>query len=257
MMRNKAKCAAAESQKTSPKKLNLKSRNEIVAEFLPVIRIQAMRMKMRLPSHIEVDDLVSSGVIGLLDAFDRYDPSRDIKFRTYAEFRIRGSMLDYLREMDWFPRSVRKNSSRLRSTYSRLENTLGRAPEENEVAGEMGITVDELHKQLAMFMGATVFSLDAVQTEDEESGSGIRALLAEAAKEECREEELTRELKDQLGRAIDTLPEREKQLIALYYGEDLTFREISKILNLGESRVCQLHAQAVLRLKGKLNCHFM
>jgi len=259
MMRNKAERVATKPQKgftAVSKKNHLPSRDEIVAEFLPGIRIQAMRLKMRLPSHIDVDDLISSGVVGLLDAFDRYDASRDIKFRTYADFRIRGAMLDYLREMDWFPRSVRKHSSRLQSAYSRLENILGRAPEESEVADEIGITVDELNKQLAMFMGVTVFSLDAIQEGDEESGAGIRSLLAEAAKEESREEELTRELKDQLGKVIDMLPEREKQLIALYYGEDLTLREISKIFNLGEPRVCQLHAQAVLRLKSKLNRHF-
>jgi len=257
-MPNKAERIAPEPQKgnVSAKKAHLLNRDEIVAEFLPGIRIQAMRLKMRLPSHIELDDLISSGVVGLLDALDRFDASRDIKFSTYADFRVRGAMLDYLREMDWFPRSVRKHSSRLQSTYSRLENILGRAPEENEVADEIGITVSELNKQLAMFMGVTVFSLDAIQDGEEDSVAGIRSLLAEAAKKESREEELTRDLKDQLGKAIDTLPEREKQLIALYYGEDLTLREISQIFNLGEPRVCQLHAQAVLRLKSKLNRYF-
>jgi len=256
MMQSKAEHAPAKQSKTSRRKPRRPSREEIVAEFMPGIRIQAMRLKMRLPSHIEADDLVSSGVVGLLDAMERYDSTRGIKFRTYADFRIRGAMLDYLREMDWFPRSVRQHSSRLQSAYTRLENVLGRAPEEDEVAAELGITVDELRKQLAMFTGVTVFSLDAIQDEDEENGAGMRLLLADAAKEEAREEELTRELKDMLGKAIDMLPEREKQLIAFYYYEDLTLREISKIFNLGEPRICQLHAQAVLRLKGKLNRHF-
>jgi len=258
MMRNKAERVATKSKKKLkvPSKKNLQNRDEIVKEFLPGIRIHAMRLKMRLPSYIELDDLVSSGVVGLLDAFDRYDASRDIKFRTYADFRIRGAMLDFLREMDWFPRSVRKYSSRLQSAYSRLENILGRTPEESEVADDLGITVGELNKQLAMFMGVTIFSLDAMQDGEDESGNGIRSLLAEAAKEESREEELTRELKNQLGKAIDMLPERERELIALYYGEDLTLREISQLFNLGEPRVCQLHAQAVLRLRSKLNRQF-
>ena len=255
MMQKKAEQAEPKTKKTSAKKTRLEQRNEIVAQFLPGIKIQAMRLKMRLPSHIEVDDLISSGVLGLLDAFDRFDPSRNIKFRTFAEFRIRGAMLDYLREMDWFPRSVRQHSSRLQSAYTRLENVLGRAPEESEVAEDLGITVGELRKQLAMFMGATIFSIDEID-DDEENGAGVRLLLAEAAKEESRELELTRDLKEQLGKAIDMLPEREKQLIAFYYYEDLTLREISKIFNLGEPRVCQLHAQAVLRLRGKLNRHF-
>ncbi len=259
MMQTKAVRSPESSRKpskTPSKKSRLPNRDAVVAEFLPGIRIQAMRLKMRLPSHIEADDLVSSGVVGLLDALARFDSSRGIKFRTYADFRIRGAMLDYLREMDWFPRSVRQHSSRLQSAYTRLENILGRPPEEEEVAGDLGITTEDLRKQLAMFTGVSVFSLDAIQDEDEENGSGMRSLLADAAKDECREEELTRELKDLLGKAIDMLPEREKQLIAFYYYEDLTLREISRIFNLGEPRICQLHAQAVLRLKGKMNRHF-
>jgi RNA polymerase sigma factor for flagellar operon FliA len=256
MMQANAVRSPERSRKPSPRKSRVPNRDAVVQEFLPGIRIQAMRMKLRLPSHIEADDLVSSGVVGLLDAMERYDSSRGIKFRTYADFRIRGAMLDYLREMDWFPRSVRQHSSRLQYTYNRLENVLGRPPEEEEVAADLGITLEELRKQLAMFTGVTVFSLEAIQDEDEECGAGMRHLLAEAAKEESREEELTRELKDLLGKAIDMLPEREQQLIAFYYYEDLTLREISRIFNLGEPRVCQLHAQAVLRLKGKMNRHF-
>ncbi len=256
MMQAKAVRTPAATRKASPRKSRMPDRETVVLEFLPGIRIHAMRMKMRLPSHIELDDLVSSGVIGLLDALERFDASRGIKFKTYADFRIRGAMLDYLREMDWFPRSVRQNSSRLQYSYTRLENVLGRPPEEEEVAAELGITVEELWKQLAMFTGVTVFSLDAIQDEDEENGAGMRHLLSEAAKEETREEELTREMKDLLGKAIDMLPERERQLIAFYYYEDLTLREISRIFDLGEPRVCQLHTQAVLRLKGKLNRHF-
>ncbi|MEW6718861.1 MAG: FliA/WhiG family RNA polymerase sigma factor [Thermodesulfobacteriota bacterium] len=255
MLQANAESTLRKSRKPARKRRSL-DRESVVTEFLPGIRIQAMRLKMRLPSHIEADDLVSSGVLGLLDAMERYDASRGIKFRTYADFRIRGAMLDYLREMDWFPRSVRQHSTRLQAAYSRLENVLGRPPEEEEVAADLGISVDELRKQLAMFTGVTVFSLDAIQDEDEETGAGMRQLLAEAAREESREEELTRELKDLLGRAIDMLPEREKQLIAFYYYEDLTLREISRIFNLGEPRICQLHAQAVLRLKGKLKRHF-
>jgi len=256
MMQAKAVRSPLKSRKPSPRKSRRPNRDAVVAEFLPGIRIQAMRLKMRLPAHIEADDLVSSGVVGLLDALERFDASRGIKFRTYADFRIRGAMLDYLREMDWFPRSVRQHSSRLQTAYTRLENVLGRPPEEEEVAEDLGITVEDLRKQLAMFTGVSVFSLDAIQDEDEETGAGMRHLLAEAAKEENREEELTRDLKELLGKAIDMLPDREKQLIAFYYYEDLTLREISKIFNLGEPRICQLHAQAVLRLKGKMNRHF-
>ena len=231
-------------------------RDAIVEEFLPGIRIHAARLKMRIPPHIEIDDLISSGVVGLLDAHDRFDATRGIKFRTYAEFRIRGAMLDHLREMDWFPRSARRDANRMQRIYIDLEHSLGRPPEEVEVADKLNIKVDDLRKHLAMFAGMTVFSLDAIEDEDEGTTAGWRHVLAEAAMDENREAELTRELKDILGKAIDMLPERERKLIAFHYHEELTLREISRIFGLGEPRVCQLHAQAVLRLKGKINRHF-
>lgn len=226
-------------------------REKIVGEFIPTIKYHAARLKMRIPSSIEMDDLVSSGIVGLLDAVDRFDPSRGIKFKTYAEFRIRGTMLDYLREMDWFPRSIRQSSNRLQNAYSQLEGTLGRPPEEEEVARHLSITVDELRKRLANLSSLSVLS----HNESEEDGefSPVHRQLMNAAKDEANEEELLRDLKEVLAKAIDTLPEREKQLVALYYYEDLTMREISEIFNLGEPRVCQLHAQAVLRLRGKIN----
>jgi RNA polymerase sigma factor for flagellar operon FliA len=226
-------------------------RNALVEEFLPTIKYHASRIKMRVPPNIDIDDLISSGIVGLLDATDRFDPSRGIKFKTYAEFRIRGTMLDYLREMDWFPRSIRQSSTRLRDAYTRLEGRLGRQPEEEEVAEELDITVEELRKRLAALSGLAVLSHD--ETGEDGEGSSIQKFLWEAAKDEAREEELLKDIKEVLAKSIDTLPEREKQLIALYYYEDLTMREIGDIFNLGEPRICQLHAQAVLRLRGKLH----
>jgi len=226
-------------------------RDALVNEFIPTIKYHAARIKMRVPPNIEMDDLVSSGIVGLLDAVDRFDPSRGIKFKTYAEFRIRGTMLDYLREMDWFPRSIRQSSTRLQNAYSRLEGLLGRPPEEDEVAADLGISLDELRKKLAMLSGLSVLSHD--ESQEDGDGAGIQYYLSEAAKDEAREEELLRDLKEVLAKSIDTLPEREKQLIALYYYEDLTMREISEIFSLGEPRICQLHAQAVLRLRGRLH----
>lgn len=242
--------AATASDRYHALPLRATDRDAVVEEFIPTIKYHAARIKMRVPPNIEMDDLVSSGIVGLLDAFDRFDPSRGIKFKTYAEFRIRGTMLDYLREMDWFPRSVRQSSTRLQNAYARLEALLGRPPEEEEVAEELKISVDELRKRLAMLSGLSVLSHD----EAEEGGAGgcVQYYLSEAAKNEAREEELLRDLKEVLAKAIDTLPDRERQLIALYYYEDLTMREISEIFHLGEPRICQLHAQAVLRMRGKL-----
>lgn len=227
----------------------------VVREFLPSIRYHASVLKLRLPSSVEMDDLVSSGVVGLLDALDKFDDSRGIKFKTYAEFRIRGSMLDYLREMDWFPRSARRNAARLQNAYSRLEAILGHPPSEEEVAAELDLSVGELRKHLALFSGLNVFSLDVPLDDEDSIGNGIQKVLAEAARNEARQEELLRELKEVLGKAIDLLPEREKQLIALYYFEELTMKEIGAIFRLGEPRICQLHSQAVLRLRGKLQHH--
>lgn len=227
-------------------------REALVNEFLPGIRYHACSLKLRLPPNIEMDDLVSSGVVGLLDAAEKFDSSRDIKFKTYAEFRIRGAMLDYLREMDWFSRTARHNSNRLQNAYSRLEGILGRPPEEEEVAKELKITVAELRRQLALFSGLSIFFLD--EPLDEHNGAAISAqkILADAARDEVFREEQLRDLKEVLAKAIELLPEREKQLIALYYYEDLTMKEIAAIFGLGEPRICQLHGQAVLRIRGKL-----
>jgi RNA polymerase sigma factor FliA len=249
MTRNMALPARKRSERAAAPQFD---RETVVNEFLPSIRYHASMLKLRLPSSVEMDDLVSSGVVGLLDAFDKFDDSRGIKFKTYAEFRIRGSMLDYLREMDWFPRSARRNAARLQNVYSRLESILGHAPSEEEVAGDLEISVEDLRKQLALYSGLTVFSLDLPQDDEDSICTGIQKALGEAARNEARQEELLRELKEVLGNAIDLLPEREKQLIALYYYEELTMKEIGAIFGLGEPRICQLHSQAVLRLRGKV-----
>lgn len=228
----------------------------LVDDFIPTIRYHASVLKHRLPPHIEMDDLVSSGVVGLLDAAERFDSTRGIKFKTYAEFRIRGTMLDYLREMDYFPRSARQNANRIQAAYARVEARLGRSADESEVADELGIPLDEFQRQLAQFSGLTVFSWEESQEATEGAATGVAQILAAAAREEAREEELLRDLKDSLGKAIDMLPDREKQLIALYYYEDLTMHEISAIFRVGEPRICQLHAQAVMRLRGKLRSQF-
>jgi RNA polymerase sigma factor for flagellar operon FliA len=223
------------AERLQPKPPPLPDRETLVTEFLPGIRYHASVLKLRLPQNIEMDDLVSSGVVGLLDAADKFDASRGIKFKTYAEFRIRGAMLDYLREMDWFSRAAR-----------------ARPPREEEVAAELEISVDQLRKQLALFSGLSVFSLDEPQDEYSGASANVQKVLFEAARNDARKDELLRDLKEVLSKGIDLLPEREKQLIALYYQEDLTMKEIGAIFGLGEPRICQLHTQAVLRLRAKL-----
>ncbi len=240
------------AERLQPKPPPLPDRETLVTEFLPGIRYHASVLKLRLPQNIEMDDLVSSGVVGLLDAADKFDASRGIKFKTYAEFRIRGAMLDYLREMDWFSRAARQNANRLQSAYEQLEASLARPPREEEVAAELEISVDQLRKQLALFSGLSVFSLDEHQDEYSGASANVQKVLFEAARNDARKDELLRDLKEVLSKGIDLLPEREKQLIALYYQEDLTMKEIGAIFGLGEPRICQLHTQAVLRLRAKL-----
>ena len=230
------------------------NRENLVNEFLPGIRYHASALKLRLPPSVEMDDLVSSGVVGLLDAAEKFDSTRGIKFKTYAEFRIRGAMLDYLREMDWFSRAARQHANRLENAYARLEGILARPPLEKEVAAELNISVAELQKQLSLYSGLSVFSLDEPQNDEQSAvAHGVQKILNEAAKDDMVKDEILRDLKELLAKAIDTLPEKEKQLLALYYFEDLTMKEIGTIFNLGEPRICQLHAQATLRLRGKLN----
>lgn len=240
------------AERRGAKPLPFPDRETLVNEFLPGIRYHASVLKLRLPPNIEMEDLVSSGVVGLLDAAEKFDSSRGIKFKTYAEFRIRGAMLDYLREMDWFSRAARQNANRLQNVYARLERVLNRPPEEEEVAKELSISVAELRKQLALFSGLSVFSMDEPQDEGNGPAVGVQKILSDAAKNDAQDQELLRDLKEVLAKAIDLLPEREKQLIALYYYEELTMKEIGVIFDLGEPRICQLHAQATFRLRGKL-----
>ncbi len=226
-------------------------REKWVRELMPLVRYHANMIKMRVPSHIELADLISSGLVGLLGAMDRFDVSRGTKFGTFAEFRIRGAMLDYLREMDWFPRSARQRVASIKYQYAHLEELLGRPPSTEEVAEHMNVPVEEVEKDLVIVAGLTVFSLDA--DSDDEADAGIQSAMASAAIDESREEELLRELREVLGRAIDLLPQKEKQLIALYHLEELNMKEVGKLLSLSEARVCQLHTQAILRLRGKLH----
>ncbi len=233
------------------KKLSQEAREQLILEYLPKVRYIAGRLSMKLPSHVDTEDLISCGVAGLIDAVDKFDPSKNVKFSTYAEFRIRGAMLDYLREIDWCPRSIRQKANNLQQVYATLESHLGRPPEEEEVARELDISVEELRKELSLIAGVTVFSLDELEDNDETSFSN-RKHLCSYLMEKKNDEEHLRDMREVLAKAIDELPENEKLLISLYYYEEMTMKEIGTILGLTESRICQIHNQAILRLRGKL-----
>lgn len=225
-------------------------------EYAPLIRFIAQKIAVRLPSNIEFDDLVSSGVIGLMDAIDKYDPSRDNKFKTYAEFRIRGAILDELRAQDWVPRSVREKAKQLEKAHVRLEQQLGRAPTEDELTKELNISKDEYYELLNQVKSVSILSLDEAGSFNSSDRKSILSLL-ESCKIPSPIAQLNlKAVKEIVTKAIESLPEKQRLVLSLYYYEDLNLKEIGEVLEVTESRVSQLHTQAILWLKRKLKTYF-
>jgi RNA polymerase sigma factor FliA len=242
--------------KEEPRKLTPEEKDKLIMEFAPLIKFIAQKIAVRLPSNIELDDLISSGVIGLMDAIEKYDPSRDNKFKTYAEFRIRGAILDELRAQDWVPRSVRDKSKLLDRTYSSLEQSFGRAPTDEEVAAELKMTMDEFYDLVNQVRPVSLLSIDDSHTFSNVDKKSILNLL-EGAKINNPFNQLNfKTIKDIVTQAIEELPEKQRLVLSLYYYEDLNLKEIGRVLDVTESRVSQLHAQAVTRLRAKLAAHF-
>jgi RNA polymerase sigma factor for flagellar operon FliA len=229
---------------------------EMVLQYAPLIKYIASRLALRLPSHICQEDLVSSGIIGLIDAVQKFDPSKNINFKTYAEFRIKGAMLDELRSLDWIPRSVRKKSHLIENAYAQLQRTLGRPAEAEEVAELLGMDLEEFYQ---LQDETKIVSLVALE-------EGRRSLAGQAG---FLEHELLETIQDESSRdsflavhfaalqevmmqAIEALPDKEKLLISLYYYEELTMKEIGQVMGYTESRISQLHTQAMYRLRHKL-----
>jgi len=227
-------------------------REKLILKYARFVKYIAGRMAVNLPSNVEYDDLVSYGIFGLMDAIEKYDPDRKIKFRTYAKTRIRGAILDELRTLDWTPRSVRQKARLLERAYAELETTLGREATDDEICEFMGINKQELHKLLDDTRKSLMISLDDGDSDGDGGGSrhdfledtGIGSPESSAEKFE---------LKRLLAQEIASLSERERLVITLYYFEHLTSKEIGKILGVSDSRISQLHTKAVTRLRGKLS----
>ncbi len=236
---------------SDPQKKFSQSKEEVILKYAPLIKYIANRIASRLPMHVDIQDMINSGVLGLMDAIEKFDPEKGVKFETYAEYRVKGAILDSLRAMDWVPRSVRKVATLLENTYVDLEKKLGRPANDDEVAEAMNVDVDRLHKIVNRVSSISIVSLERDQKSSTSKHSLLDRLMGEDKKtafDKLDAEELSQVLADN----IERLPAKEKQVISLYYYNELTMKEIGKILKLTESRVSQIHTKAVIRLRGKL-----
>ena len=227
-------------------------RDRLILTYAPLVKYVAGRLGSGLPSHVDDDDLVSYGLLGLIGAIERYDPGRDIKFETYAISRIKGSIIDELRSMDWVPRSVRARARDIERAIAELEAKLGRAPSDEEIATKIGSTEEELNESLSEIARTSIAALDELWTV---SGGDQIALIDTIEDTDVPDPQAAlshTEMREAIADAIARLPEREKLVVTLYYYEELTLREIGEVLGVTESRVSQLHTKAILRLKARL-----
>ena len=228
-------------------------RDRLILTYAPLVKYVAGRLGSGLPAHVDEGDLVSYGLLGLIGAIERYDPERDVKFETYAIARIKGSIIDELRAMDWVPRSVRARD--IERAIAELERKLHRAPTDEEIAEKLGISEDELGESLTDISRSSIAALDELWTVS--SGGGDQVAMIDTIEDtEAPDPQGSlsqTEMKEAIGEAIARLPDREKLVVTLYYYEELTLREIGEVLGVTESRVSQLHTKAILRLKARLS----
>jgi len=232
------------------KSLSIKKRNEIIEKYLPMIQCVARRISSRLPPHIQYNDLISNGVFGLIDAIDKYDPSRNNKFKTYAEFRVRGAILDALRSQDWTPRSIRDKAKRIDKVVKSLEQRFSRMPKEKEIAKALNISLERYHDMVNQTCEVNVISIDETAVFNPLDRYSVLKLLGDT--DSFMSTLNKKSIHQIIIGAIKELPERQRIVLSLYYYEEFNLRKIGQILKVTESRVSQLHAQAIERLKNKL-----
>jgi len=229
--------------------LTAEQREQLIMDHLPQVRLIARRIHDRLPESVSLDDLISTGVVGLISAIDRFDPTQNVKLKTYAEYKIRGAILDSLRGLDWAPRQQRKRAKQIEAAINSAEQRLHRSPTEDEIAAELGQTIEEYHEWLVDSRGLTLGSLESVANPNDENRNLLKFIADDEEAWPSRVVE-RQQLQSLLAQAIETMPPIEKTVLSLYYHEELTLREISRIVNLHESRISQLKTQAILRLRG-------
>jgi RNA polymerase sigma factor for flagellar operon FliA len=232
------------------------NREEMILKYTPLIKYIAHRLAMRLPPHISVEDLMSAGVIGLMDALNKFDPEKKVQFKTYAEFRIKGAMLDELRSLDWVSRSVRQKAAQLEKACQTLEKKRGRAAEDEEVAEEMGLSLDGYYNLVNEVNGVFLLDIENVRHKIPKLPEEdlINLLIDDQEKQPLHLLGLE-ELKKVLAEAIEELTPKEKTVISLYYYEELTLKEIGEVMGFTESRICQVHAKAILKLRTKIRSY--
>jgi len=230
-------------------------RDRLILTYAPLVKYVAGRLGSGLPAHVEEEDLVSYGLLGLIGAIERFDPDRDIKFETYAIARIKGAIIDELRSLDWVPRSVRARAREIERAIATLEAKVHRPPTDEEIAKQVGITVEELEDSLTDISRSSISALDELWTIGGSGGDQVALIdtIEDTAGPDPEFSLEQSELNEALAEAIARLPEREKLVVTLYYYEELTLREIGEVLGVTESRVSQLHTKAVLRLKARLS----
>jgi len=229
-------------------------RDRLIVTYAPLVKYVAGRLGSGLPAHVDDEDLVSYGLLGLIGAIERYDPERDVKFETYAIARIRGAIIDELRALDWVPRSVRSRARDIERAIGELEAKLGRVPTDEEIATKLGLTQEELDESLSEISRSSIAALDELWTISGSGGDQV-ALIDTIEDTDAPDPQgalSQTELREAIADAIARLPEREKLVVTLYYYEELTLREIGEVLGVTESRVSQLHTKAILRLKARL-----
>jgi RNA polymerase sigma factor for flagellar operon FliA len=227
------------------------SREEIIHKYLHLVKYVAGRISVNLPPHVEIDDLINEGILGLIDAIGKYDDTRGVKFETYAITRINGAILDALRALDWVPRAVRQKARELERVFAELENRIARVPDEHEVAKALGISLKEYHTLLLKIRGTAILSLEEFLPNEKGHDVALLDTLRDSGPDATHLLETT-EVKSTLAQAVESLPPQERTVITLYYFEGLTLKEIKNVLEVSESRVSQIHAQAVIRLRSKL-----
>lgn len=233
-------------------KIDQKLKDQIIVEYAPLVKFIAQKIASRLPANIELDDLISCGVIGLMDAISKFDPTRDNKFKTYAEFRIRGSILDELRSQDWVPRSVREKAKFVERAYCKLEGELGRPANDDEMCTELKVTLEEFHDLIKQSKSVSLLNIDDAVAFSNGDKKLMVNLMDERRSLNPHMAVNYKSTQNVVKESIKALPEKQRLVLSLYYYEDLNLKEIAQVLDVTESRVSQLHTQAILKIKAKL-----